>query len=209
MFHSIFALLPQDRCIVRSVGQTPIVLKSTSQQLVVGPFRWRSDRCVRASYIRRPRCSRLVWCMGEVRASDGRTSCMVFSTIAHTTAALCCLFVQIPRRDAHTLCSALWQLLEQLTDQAVLSDVRRIAIDGTSATAILLDRRSGAILADAKLYNEAQPAKAVKRAVVRPDTGFWHTPQLDATLREQSAHSVLPCRRSCRRGHLRRPRRRR
>lgn len=32
----------------------------------------------------------------------------------------------------------------------------RIAFDGTSATALLVDRASGHVIADAKLYNEAQ-----------------------------------------------------
>jgi hypothetical protein len=42
-----------------------------------------------------------------------------------------------------------------------------IAIDGTSATAVLLDRRGGAVLAPAKLYNEAQPVQAMAAAKVR------------------------------------------
>jgi sugar (pentulose or hexulose) kinase len=47
------------------------------------------------------------------------------------------------------------------------AELASIAIDGTSATALLLDRASGHVLAPAKLYNEAQPAAAVAAAKVR------------------------------------------
>lgn len=39
--------------------------------------------------------------------------------------------------------------------------LRSVSIDGTSSTALLVDRRSGAVLAQPKLYNEGQPDAAV------------------------------------------------
>lgn len=44
--------------------------------------------------------------------------------------------------------------------------MKRIAFDGTSATTILLDSSTGAVLEDAKLYNEAQPTESVEAAKV-------------------------------------------
>ena len=44
-----------------------------------------------------------------------------------------------------------------------------IAIDGTSATAMLVDRASGEVLAPAKLYNESQGADSVAWAKVCED----------------------------------------
>jgi hypothetical protein len=62
-------------------------------------------------------------------------------------------------------CRCLWHLLASLPED-VRQGARRIAIDGTSATALLLDARNGDLLTDAKLYNEAQPAEAVAKAAV-------------------------------------------
>ncbi len=57
--------------------------------------------------------------------------------------------------------SALFANLEAL-GRGVLRSVRSIAIDGTSSTALLVDRQgSGALLAAPKLYNEGQPQAAV------------------------------------------------
>jgi hypothetical protein len=49
----------------------------------------------------------------------------------------------------------------------VRSNAKRIAFDGTSATALIVNSKSGEVLVDAKLYNEAQPQAAVQAAVVR------------------------------------------
>ena len=45
--------------------------------------------------------------------------------------------------------------------------VASIAIDGTSATSLLVDEASGRVLQPAKLYNEAQGEAAVQAAKVR------------------------------------------
>ena len=45
--------------------------------------------------------------------------------------------------------------------------VQAIAIDGTSATAMLVDGANGTVIAPVKLYNEAQGAAAVTLAKVR------------------------------------------
>ena len=47
---------------------------------------------------------------------------------------------------------------------ATRARVAALAIDGTSATTLLVDARSGAVLAPPKLYNEAQGGEAVARA---------------------------------------------
>jgi hypothetical protein len=49
--------------------------------------------------------------------------------------------------------------------------VQSVAFDGTSSTALLLDRRDGSVLAAPKLYNEGQPDAAVAAVHVR-DSGF-------------------------------------
>lgn len=46
----------------------------------------------------------------------------------------------------------------------VSQNVASIAFDGTSATALLVDRASGEVLAAPKLYNESQGAEAVAAA---------------------------------------------
>ena len=61
--------------------------------------------------------------------------------------------------------SVLFDLLSSLP-LAARSRVASIAIDGTSATTLLLDAASGAVLAPPKLYNEAQGAEAVAAAKV-------------------------------------------
>ncbi len=50
---------------------------------------------------------------------------------------------------------ALFRLLDALPAD-VLGHVISLAIDGTSATALLLDRKTGAVLKPPKLYNESQ-----------------------------------------------------
>jgi D-ribulokinase len=60
----------------------------------------------------------------------------------------------------HMPYSALFSNLKEL-GSSVRQRVQSIAIDGTSATALLVDRRDGRMLADPKLYNEGQPDAAV------------------------------------------------
>lgn len=60
-------------------------------------------------------------------------------------------------------------LLEQIPAE-VKSEARRLAFDGTSATAILLDADTGSVLENAKLYNEAQPQASVTAAKVLPQS---------------------------------------
>jgi hypothetical protein len=73
------------------------------------------------------------------------------------------LYLKLPPLSDCYTCSALWQLLE-----AIPADQRRriasLAIDGTSATTLLIDGDSGRCLAPPKLYNEAQPQSVVQRA---------------------------------------------
>lgn len=67
--------------------------------------------------------------------------------------------------------AATWEAVLYELLQALPWDVRQgvasLAIDGTSATAMLVDRSTSAVLAPARLYNEAQPAEAVAAAKVR------------------------------------------
>ncbi len=62
--------------------------------------------------------------------------------------------------------SALWDNLEALGAD-VTGAVRAVAVDGTSSTALLVDRRDGTQLAPPKLYNERQPDAAVAAVDVR------------------------------------------
>ena len=62
-------------------------------------------------------------------------------------------------------CSALTSLLQQVPAD-VKNAAQRLAFDGTSATVLLVDRGSGEVIADAKLYNEAQPEACVAAAKV-------------------------------------------
>lgn len=48
----------------------------------------------------------------------------------------------------------------------VTANIGSVAIDGTSATALLVDALTGKVLAPAKLYNEAQGNTAVAAAKV-------------------------------------------
>ena len=50
--------------------------------------------------------------------------------------------------------------------------VKRVAVDATSPTVVLIDRASGAVLEPAKLYHEAQPPAAVQAAVVRSQISY-------------------------------------
>lgn len=63
-------------------------------------------------------------------------------------------------------CRVLWELLAAVPAD-VRSQVVSLAIDGTSATAVLLDTASGAVLQPPKLYNEAQGKEAVEAAKVQ------------------------------------------
>jgi hypothetical protein len=69
----------------------------------------------------------------------------------------------------HMLHSALFSNLEKL-GSSVRRRLQSIAIDGTSATALLVDRRDGAVMVAPKLYNEGQPDAAV--AEVHVSTGI-------------------------------------
>lgn len=62
-------------------------------------------------------------------------------------------------------CSTLYALLSDLPPSTRAS-VASIAFDGTSATAMLVQRSTGAVLAPAKLYNESQEDAAVQRVKV-------------------------------------------
>ena len=59
----------------------------------------------------------------------------------------------------------LFTLLDDLPVD-VKSRVARMAFDGTSGTALLLDRNTGAMLQPAKLYNEKQPVESLLAAQV-------------------------------------------
>mmetsp|Transcript_13837 Transcript_13837/g.35766 ORF Transcript_13837/g.35766 Transcript_13837/m.35766 type:complete len:501 (-) Transcript_13837:39-1541(-) len=58
--------------------------------------------------------------------------------------------------------SALWGLIAALPAEVVAA-VKAVAIDGTSATTMLIDEKDGALLAPAKLYNEAQDTEVAAR----------------------------------------------
>ena len=69
-------------------------------------------------------------------------------------------------------CSALFQLLRSLP-AAVRARLAAIAIDGTSATTLLVDAGSGEVLAPPKMYDEMQGAEAVQRAKVGWACSFY------------------------------------
>eukprot|EP00894_Picocystis_sp_ML_P004948 jgi/Pico_ML_1/55465/g1144.t2 len=48
-----------------------------------------------------------------------------------------------------------------------------IAIDGTSATALLVDEATGEVLTTPKMYNEAQEADVVERGLPTASQPFW------------------------------------
>eukprot|EP00892_Ulva_mutabilis_P009214 jgi/Ulvmu1/6665/UM003_0303.1 len=62
---------------------------------------------------------------------------------------------------AETWEAALADLLQQLPGD-LKQQTKRLAFDGTSATAMLLDRHTGAVLEPPKLYNEVQPQASVE-----------------------------------------------
>ena len=66
--------------------------------------------------------------------------------------------------------AALWRLLGKLPE-GERARLASIAIDGTSATTLLVDGGSGEVLAPPRMYNEAQAAQAVARAkaIAPPD----------------------------------------
>lgn len=66
-----------------------------------------------------------------------------------------------------SVCRALYTLFEGISDE-IKARIVRIAFDGTSATSLLVDRDSGAVLTAPKLYNEAQPSASVELAAVCP-----------------------------------------
>ena len=59
------------------------------------------------------------------------------------------------------MCSALWTVLRALSCG---KQIASLAIDGTSSTALLVDSSSGALLANPKMYNEAQSPEATAAA---------------------------------------------
>lgn len=63
------------------------------------------------------------------------------------------------------LCRVLFELVAALP-QDVVASTGAIAIDGTSATALLVDAATGSVLAPPKLYNEQQGPEAVQTAKV-------------------------------------------
>lgn len=73
---------------------------------------------------------------------------------------------QVPLPPLPPLRSALFQLLGSLP-KAVKARLAAIAIDGTSATALLVDGETGRVLAAPKMYDEAQSPEVVQRAKVR------------------------------------------
>lgn len=75
-----------------------------------------------------------------------------------------------PQQLAAAWTTALFELLDALPAD-LRAKVASIAIDGTSATTLLLDATSGAVLQPPKLYNEAQAASIVHRvkALAPPD----------------------------------------
>lgn len=89
------------------------------------------------------------------------------------------------------LCRALFDLLGRIPNE-VISKVERVAFDGTSATTILLDSSSGAILADAKLYNEAQDDAVVQAAAVRSRNSFSAIDCASVDSRRVAVHAQLP-----------------
>lgn len=70
------------------------------------------------------------------------------------------------------LCSALFSNLEALGGD-VRKRLKSVAIDGTSSTAMLTDRRDGSVLASPKLYNEGQPDAAVAAVHVSDSALHW------------------------------------
>ena len=66
--------------------------------------------------------------------------------------------------------SVLWKLLSSLPPE-VREDVAALAIDGTSATTLLVHGGSGRALLPAKLYNEAQGSEALAAVKVRRGGG--------------------------------------
>lgn len=65
------------------------------------------------------------------------------------------------------LCRVLFDLIAALPED-VRSYVSAVAIDGTSATAMLVDGTNGRPLAPVKLYNEGQSSEAVQAAQASP-----------------------------------------
>lgn len=87
------------------------------------------------------------------------------------------------------LCRALLELLHNIPEQ-VKQQTRRLAFDGTSPTAILLDRHTGVVLEPVKLNSEAQPAESVAAAKARPQ----HPALLSSTCNSHTAQKCQPLR---------------
>jgi len=61
---------------------------------------------------------------------------------------------------------SLWGMLDNLSP-GYLADMKAIAIDGTSSTAIIVNKNDGSPIAPAKMYNERQSADIVQLVEVR------------------------------------------
>ena len=68
--------------------------------------------------------------------------------------------------DLHTCNRSLWAVMDALPAE-VKGAADHLAVDGMSATALLVDARTGAQLAAPMLYNESQPAEVVAAVKVR------------------------------------------
>lgn len=68
-------------------------------------------------------------------------------------------------------CRAFYSIIDQIPEH-MRQHVKRVAVDATSPTVVLIDRASGAVLEPAKLYHEAQPPAAVQAAVVRSQISY-------------------------------------
>lgn len=85
-------------------------------------------------------------------------------------------------------CRALMDLLDQVPGE-LKRRTARIAFDGTSATALLLDSSTGDVLEPPKLYNEAQPEASRAAAQVRTRHARSHDMPVSPCL---PAHSCMP-----------------
>lgn len=102
---------------------------------------WR--RCVTPSNLQRPELACLCFAPSTQLAFPCWTECLVSNPLR-----------------TH---SALWRLMDALPAEQ-RACTASIAIDGTSATTLLIDGDTGEVLAAPRMYNEAQPAEAVARA---------------------------------------------
>ena len=75
-----------------------------------------------------------------------------------------------PPRALGTRCRSLWAVMDALPAE-VRAAADHLAVDGMSATALLVDARGGAQLTAPMLYNESQPADVVAAVKVPMLTG--------------------------------------